>query len=117
MKTLFAFGFIPVPVFYVSRWFANGFSPLVCIVIEKVFANDDALHRHELLHIEQAYKTGLLPHALLYLLSARYRQWAEVAAYKVSIQYGLKPELAARFLSTNYRLNISQSEALALLTK
>lgn len=115
MKLLFAFGFIPVPVFYVSRLFADGFSPLVCIFIKNVCRGDEGLHQHELEHIRQAYKTLLLPHALLYLLWGPYRQWAEVEAYKVSIAYGMSVDLAARYLSTNYRLGVSLAEARELL--
>lgn len=116
MKILFAFGWIPAPVFYVKWLFADGFSPCVCIFIKEAFRNDVGLHQHELTHIEQAYRLALIPHGILYLLSKRYRQWAEVEAYKVSISYGMSPERAAQLLATEYRLGLSESAALLLFT-
>ena len=115
MKLLFAFGWIPVPVFYVKRLFADGFSPLVFVLIKEKSRSDEALHQHELEHIKQAYRLALLPYAILYLLSKRYRLWAEVKAYRVQIKAGLRLDSAAWYLSKNYRLGITQDEAKAYL--
>jgi len=65
-----------------SRGCANG--PI--IRIHPQYKDDKGLHEHEAEHVRQWWKTlGL--HSLLYLLSKQYRLWAEVAAYRVQLQY------------------------------
>ena len=65
-----------------SRGCANG--PI--IRIHPHYKDDKGLHEHEAEHVRQWWKTlGL--HSLLYLLSKQYRLWAEVAAYRVQLQY------------------------------
>ena len=108
------FGWIPVPVIYVSDLFTGGFAPLVLIMIDEKYRSDEGLHVHELEHIEQAYRLLLLPHALLYFLSRRYRLWSEVAAYRRQIAfYGASAsiEFAVRHLVERYRLGITEDEA------
>lgn len=123
MKLLFAFGIIPVPVFYVNwSWMIGDVSPLVCIFILKKYRENVGLHRHALMHIEHAYCFGLLPFALLYLLCRSFRLKEEVAGYQMQMKYpgadGLNPltiEEAAKYLSENYRLRITTEEAMLLL--
>jgi hypothetical protein len=53
------------------------------IRIRPRYQNDKGLHEHEAEHVRQWWRTlGL--HSLLYLVSRKYRLWAEVAAYRYS---------------------------------
>ncbi|MDP1907312.1 MAG: hypothetical protein Q8K85_03350 [Hyphomicrobium sp.] len=118
MRWVRAFGWLPVPVFYVRGLFAGGFAPLVLILIDEKYRADEGLHQHELEHIEQAYRLLLLPHALLYVLFRRYRLRSEVAAYRRQIAAygaGASIEFAVRHLVEGYRLGITAEEARALL--
>ncbi len=123
MNWRFAFGFIPVPVFYVAwGWLIGGFTPCVCIFMLPIYRTDEGLHRHELLHAEQAWKMLLLPYALLYLLWPAFRLKMEIAGYREQFKWPsanggppLTPAEAARFLATDYRLGITEDEARALL--
>ena len=119
MKWLFAFGWIPVPVFYVSKLFAGGFSPLVCIFIQSKYRTDEGLHIHELNHIEQAYKMFLLPFGFMYLVSKDFRLKVEIDSYKKQIAFygpGQSIEFAVRILATDYGLGKTEKEIRELLT-
>lgn len=77
---------------------ANGF----VIRIEKDAANKAVVLAHELVHVKQWW-LSLGIHPILYLLSERYRVWAEVQAYKKSIEYGAHTkESAARVIADKY---------------
>jgi len=120
VRWLFAFGWIPVPVFYV-RWLpfgAGGVSWIVAIFILEKYRADEGLHQHELTHARQAWRLLLVGHALLYLFYAPYRQWAEVEAYRVQIAVygpGRSIDFAVKALATKYQLGISEDGASALL--
>ncbi len=62
---------------------------------------------------------GMALHPVLYRLVPRYRLWAEVQAYVQQLaQPGrLTIELAAEFIATQYRLDVSYASALRLLRK
>lgn len=124
MSWLFAFGWLPVPVIYVG-WLpfkAEGFTPLVLVLIVHARRGDRGLHQHELEHAEQAWRGLLLVHALLYLLWPRYRLRAELAAYRRQIRYlraagsAVNVGFFARRLVTHYRLRITEDQARELLT-
>jgi len=117
MKLLFAFGWLPVPVFYVKHLFAGGFTPLVMIFIKDKYRTDEGLHRHELYHVEQAYKLLLVPFALLYLFSVKFRFKVELAAYRVQMLYlssnggpSLSREQAVSFLYRDYGLHMTEAD-------
>lgn len=80
---------------------ANGF----VIRIEKDAANKDAILAHELVHVKQWW-LSLGIHPILYALSECYRIWAEVQAYKKSIEYGAHTkESAARVIADKYNIS------------
>lgn len=88
------------------------------IFIRPKYRDDEGIFRHEYEHIKQAWATLFIGHALLYLFCRVYRQWAEVRAYRVQMQYGLPLDDAAlRLTSNRYNLGISLEEARAVLTK
>jgi hypothetical protein len=126
MKLVFAFGWWPVPVFYLPRLWGTvgGFAPLLCILLLEKYrdtsqVDNRAILEHELEHIEQTLKGLLIVHALLYLLVPRYRLWAEVRAYRRQIACypaGTPVDFAARALATKYRLKISEEGARSLLS-
>ena len=58
---------------------ANGF----VIRIEKEYKDNDSLLEHELNHVRQWYRHGMIIHSLLYRYSMKYRAWAEKNAGEV----------------------------------
>jgi len=65
---------------------ANGCANAFIIRIRPGHKDDRGLLEHEKVHIRQWWRTlGL--HSLLYLLSKRYRLWAEVRAYRRQLEY------------------------------
>ena len=62
---------------------------------------------------------GVGLHALLYLLSAKYKLWSEVQAYKRQAQYYADDRRLkfAGYISKYYKLNISTEDAYKLLTE
>lgn len=75
------------------------------------------LIEHELVHYrEQRWWTPVW--WARYLLSPAFRQAAEVRAYRRQIEVGgIGAAVAAHYLSTRYRLDLSYARALALLTE
>lgn len=121
------------------------------IRIRPKYRGDQGLLRHELEHVRQWWVSSLvtaallcapvigfdlhpswlfpavvwsaLPHRLAYLLSRRYRLWAEVRAYRVQMRYpdatggSLSASRAAQFLiQPKYRLGLDYPAALALFS-
>jgi hypothetical protein len=79
-------------------------------------ANDQALIAHEKVHFNEQLRWLILPWWIAYLLNSSFRLRAEVRGYKVQInQGGCSVQQAALWLSTNYRLNITQQQAEQLL--
>jgi hypothetical protein len=116
MSWLYAFGWLPVPVFYARRLFGMGGIAwgLVFIVIRSDFRDNRGKHEHELEHIEQAYRGLLVVYALRYLCSRSYRFHAEVAAYKREIATypaGTSIDFAVRALVNEYGLQVSEDDA------
>lgn len=122
MAMLFAFGWVPVPVFYVP-WLpfkAGGIGLLVCILLLERHRADAALHEHELEHVEQAWRGLLVIHGVLYLVWPPYRLWAEVCAYRRQIARmgpGASIDFAVKLLTTRYRLRLTEAEARRYLTE
>lgn len=92
---------------------ANG--PVIRI-LEK-YRDDRGIYEHELKHVKQWFCNLLLVHSVLYLLSSKYRLWAEVSAYKEQLKCYSddRSELFASYISKYYNIKITQEEALKLL--
>lgn len=56
-------------------------------------------------------------HSLLYLLSSKYRLWAEVKAYRKQMQVNSNKDLetCAEYLATAYKLKLSTREAIDMI--
>lgn len=107
-------------VFYTDFGVPQGFSGCArgpAVFIRPTSKGDAGLLAHEMVHVGQWFATlGL--HSFLYLLSKRYRLWAEVQAYRVQLEHS--PESAyifALYLATRYRLPVDRDQAMALLRK
>lgn len=81
------------------------------IICNSDFQNDLSIVNHELKHSEQFFKS-FGAHIFLYYFSKKYRYKAELAAYKVSVQYGMIIENAATMLINCYNVNISKEQCL-----
>lgn len=86
------------------------------VFVRPASAGDKALIEHELVHYrEQAWLTPFW--WLAYLLAAKFRLSAELRGYGKQIELkGISVPLAAHYLSTRYRLDLSLAEAMDLLT-
>ena len=123
MRWLKAFGWLPTPVFYVDEFWGRwkgfgGLTILNLIFIKRKYEGDGGLHAHEVTHVEQAYRLLFLLHSVLYLLSRKYRLWAEVQAYRRQIAFYGQPasiDFAVDALVSKYDLNITVEEARSLL--
>jgi hypothetical protein len=88
------------------------------ILIRPSHKEDTGLLEHEKVHVRQFWSTlGLF--GIPYLLSKKYRLKCELAAYKEQLKYYStdKRSLFAHYLATKYNLNITQEEALKLLSE
>lgn len=83
------------------------------IRIREKYQNDDGLLHHELTHVKQWYRTLFL-HSLLYKFSLLYRLDSEVEAYKEQLKYYKddRSKIFARFIATEYGLDVSEEEVL-----
>jgi hypothetical protein len=87
------------------------------IFIRPEYRGDAGLLAHEKVHVRQACKGLFIVHALLYLLSDKYKLAAEVEAYKEQAKHyedDRTPQFAV-FISDDYGLSITAAEALKLL--
>lgn len=88
------------------------------IFIRPEYKNDKGLIEHEKIHRWQWFRTFGL-HSFLYLLSDVYRLAAEVEAYREQAKYynNDRRELFAEFISRDYGISVSVSNALKLLVE
>lgn len=119
------------------------------IRIRTKYRDDEGIHQHELFHVRNWFANTILSLLALAVLSfllipqpwtwatltlslfvdpilyliPRFRQWEEIAAYKIQLQYPPASSnrvyytaLYAKFISKDYGLNISQEEVLEKLT-
>lgn len=101
-----------IPAIYAGRTIG----PIVLIRPE--YKSDTGLLEHEKVHVRQFWRTlGLF--GIPYLLSKKYRLKYELEAYKEQLKYYTtdKKALFASHLATKYNLNITQEEALKLLSE
>jgi len=68
-----------------------------------------------MVHVEQQRNAGVLTFWWRYLTNKAHRLNYEVEAYKAQIAAGASQITCARHLATDYRLGITQAEALKLL--
>ncbi|HEX4918038.1 MAG TPA: hypothetical protein VFV43_09100 [Limnobacter sp.] len=100
---------------HIRQWWAVTATAAIALAVV-VFGAIDMGH---LLWRDEYFAVCALPpslHGILYLASKRYRLWAEVRAYRVSLRY--RPESLdhyARTLSEKYGLNITAENAKELL--
>jgi len=95
-----------------------GYSRAWFIRIRPEYKEDKGLLAHEIEHTRHWwYSLGFS--SILYLLSKRFRLWAEVQCYKVQLEYAADREEARRAyalrLAAHYTLGITVSEALIAL--
>ena len=86
------------------------------IFVHPDHAESYGLIEHEMVHYREQRRCLMLPWWLLYGLSRRFRQAAEVRAYRRQIAVGgITADKAADYL-LGYHLGITKAQALALLT-
>jgi len=85
------------------------------ILMRPDFANSTALITHERTHQAQMARMGTFTFWRKYLASKSFRQAMEVEAYKAQIAAGASLITCARHLATDYRLGITQAQAMVLL--
>ena len=110
----------PYLLFYTDKFIPShsaGIHKFFFILIRPIYKEDKGLLAHEVEHVKQAWIGLLLGHQLLYTLSQRYRLYCEVAAYKEQAKHYSRDMLPqfALFIARDYRLTITQEEALKLL--
>lgn len=132
--------------FYPAKLSGNqlGNSRFCFIWVLRDYKSSEAIYQHELTHVKQwacvslaavagwfalcTYVPELRPYAnlavfglvldqTLYTVLPAYRQWAEVQAYKVQVKWGGSAEACALSLSRDYKLNLTQEQALQLLKR
>jgi|GEM_PF-2465241 len=84
-RVLYAFGWIPVPVFINNKPRAAGsaskFLIFTWINVKPKYFLDHGLMLHELEHCEDYYRYGLVGYELLYKFSPKWRLFFEMKAY------------------------------------
>lgn len=107
--------------FYTDRFIPEKFGGMcvaILIFIRPKYRDDIGLLRHEETHRRQWLLTiGL--YTVLYPLCRRFRQWAEVEAYREQLKHypDDRSWRLAEFLATKYDLALTQAEAHRLLTE
>lgn len=87
------------------------------IFIRSKYVNDIGLIEHEKVHVKQFWKNPIWYH-ISYLLLKKYRFMYEVEAYrKELLYYPQSLHLFANKLATDYKLNITEDEALEALAR
>ena len=93
----------------------GGRTQLFVVRIRPAYKDDIGIEKHEAEHVRQFWNLPLIDTAL-YGWWAGYRQWAEIAAYKVQLKYS--PDQLLNFaqrMTEMYNLKITKEEALKLL--
>lgn len=101
--------------FIPERFSATTYGPL--ILIRPAYRGDKGLLEHEKVHVWQwVWSAGL--HGLMYRISRGHRLAAEIEAYREQARYYAddRRPIFARHIATLYDLDITEPEALALLS-
>lgn len=95
----------------------SGYTLGPIVLIRPRCRDDQGLLQHELVHVRQFWRTfGLF--GIPYWLSRTRRFEYEVEAYREQLKYSPgRQALFARHLARNYDLGITESQALAALTR
>ena len=98
-----------------DRFSGYTLGPIVLIRPSK--RDDVGLLKHELVHVKQFWRSfGLF--GIAYYLSKTKRFEYEAEAYREQLKYSPgREQLFARFLVNNYDLDVTESQALAALTR
>jgi hypothetical protein len=86
------------------------------VVVHPRVRRDAGLLAHEAVHCRQMREVGMVRFWWWYFTNPAFRTWAEVEAYRVSLQH--QPHALrhfARTLATGYLLPLDEQQALALL--
>jgi hypothetical protein len=107
-------------VFYTDRFIpsdAAGCARGPIVFIRPQYKDDKGLLAHENNHVKQWLRTFGL-HSWLYILSKSYRLASEVECYRIQASFyeDDRRPLFARYIARSYGLDISEQEALKLLT-
>jgi len=95
---------------------SRGITLMPALILIPQWAKSNAAYlAHEMVHVEQQRNAGVLTFWWRYITSKAYRLAYEVEAYKAQIAAGAALITCARHLATDYRLGITQAEALKLL--
>ena len=101
----------------------GGYSFLWFIRLRPKYINDQGILEHEKKHVEQFWRLPIIS-GWLYRLSKKYRLWAEVQAYREQLKYlpaigsiEKYRQMFAIFISTRYKLKISNSEVYRRLAR
>ncbi len=107
-------------VFYTNNFVPEGSAGCArgpFIFIRPQYRTDKGLLEHEKVHVGQAVRGLFIFHALLYLLSDKYKLNCEVEAYKEQAKHyedDRTPQFAV-FIADDYGLSITAKDALKLL--
>jgi len=109
MKIKFVYGILPALVFYTDSLpvgtGGEARGPVVRIR-KKYEGTDSGILAHELTHVKQFYRCGLVLHSLRYRFSKAYRLWAEVQAYREQLKHYTddRKKAFALYIVTGYDL-------------
>jgi len=97
----------------------GGASKFFMVWIREPYRGDKGLLEHEKMHVRQSYLGLFIIHQLAYTFSKWYRLQCEVQAYKEQLKHydDDRSEMFAGFIANHYNLDVTQEEALELLTK
>lgn len=77
------------------------------IIVRPAFKDDKPLIAHEMVHIEQQKKYGIIRWGWKYIFDKEFRYQQELEAYRVQVKMGgLTVAKAAEFLVNNYGLKL-----------
>ncbi len=126
MEVKFVYGIFPALVFYTNR-LKEGFNGVAngpVVRIRPGRKDDEGLLQHELTHVRQFYRFGMIFPALLYWASEDFRLAAEVEAYAVQLRYSKNPlhvavdrKRFAKVISTKYGLHVLPEDVEELLLR
>lgn len=121
LKLKCIYGLLPALVWYTDKISDTRFGGVTngpLIRIRPKYINDRGLLEHELVHVEQWWRT-LGMHGILYKLSSKYRLTSEIKAYRTQLQLS-RPSAVdwmVKAIQTKYDLDASAEEIFKLLSE
>ncbi len=96
----------------------RGITLMPSLILIPQWAKGNAAYlAHEMVHVDQQWAFGTLTFWRRYLFDKAFRQTREVEAYKAQIAAGASLVGCATSLATEYRLDLTTAQAMALLEK